>query len=368
MRHQILILISLALSVYYGLHTLLFLLLVKFFNLRQGIYQFRLAVILFLLSLSFILAFIWFHSQSQGPERWFYYSSALWLGILVNLLLIFGAGLLLHFLLQLFSLKIDPRNFGVFLLLVTALYTGYGLFQAGRIKTTLLSIPIKNLPREWQGKKIVQLSDAHLGAVNGPESAEKIVRLIDEQKADLIFITGDLLDGTGDSPAKLLEPFKRIDPPVIYITGNHETYLGLDKVMPALERTKIRLLRDEIIEIGGLQIVGVDFPNRGMVKDLTPILQRIDRSKPSILLYHQPVQIDSARKRGVCLQLAGHTHNGQMWPMKIFTSLIYKGFDYGLHRFGDYSIYTTSGICTWGPPLRIGSSGELVVITLKRGP
>lgn len=365
MRHQIVIFISLALLIYYGLHTLLFLLLVKFFSLRHGAARFRLAALLFVLSLSFIVAFVWLHTRSHGLVSWFYYGSALWLGILVNLLLIFGAALLVVTFLKLFSLKIDLKFLGVCLLALTALYTLYGLHQATQLKKTFLTIPIKNAPKDWQGKKIAQVSDTHLGIINGEDLARKIVGLINEQKVDVVFLTGDILDGSGDNLFKLIAPFEGIKAPIFYITGNHETYLGIDKVVKAIEKTKIKLLRDEIVDLEGVQVVGVDYPPRGQRKNLKPILEKIDPTKPSILLWHQPSHVDLATQYHISLQLSGHTHNGQMWPLKIFTRLIFKEYDHGLHQIGEYFIYTTSGAGTWGPPLRIGSTPEIAFITVR---
>ncbi|MBA4392772.1 MAG: hypothetical protein C0407_04375 [Desulfobacca sp.] len=365
MRQQFLIFISLALFIYYGLHALLFLLLVKFFSLRTSAARLKLGASLFILSLSFLISFIWLHNKNHGWISWFYYSSALWLGVLVNLLLIFGAGLLLVTCLKLFSLQFDLKFFGVCLLIFTVLYTCYGLHHAAQIKKTFLSVPIKNLPPAWQGKKIAQISDSHLGTINGEPFARKIAELINEQKVNLVFLTGDILDGSGDDLSQLIKPFEQINAPIFYITGNHETYLGINKVVQAVENSKIKLLRDEIIDLGGLQVIGIDYPSRGYKKDLKPILEKIDQTNPSILLWHQPSQIDLARQYHVSLQLSGHTHNGQMWPMKLFPHLIYKGYDYGLHQIGDFYIYTTSGVGTWGPPMRIGSTPEIAIITIQ---
>jgi len=364
MRQQLIIFISIALLIYFGLHTLLFSLLIKFFNPRRSD-QFELALLLLFLALCFITAFIWSQFSSHSFIKWFYYFSAIWFGVLINLLLVFTAGLLLMAILQWLSLSINQRAFGIFLLVLTALYTSYGLYHATQVKTKFLSIPIKNCPREWQDKKIAQISDFHLGIINGEGLTRKITSKIIEQKADFVFITGDLFDGTGDDLYRSIEPLNQLKVPIYYITGNHETYLGIDKAVSAIGKTKIKLLRDEIVDLGGIQLIGIDYPQRGWRKDITPILEKIDQTKPAILLYHEPAQIETAQRFNVSLQLSGHTHDGQMWPMKIFTSLIYKGFDYGLHQKGDYWIYTTSGAGTWGPPMRIGSTPEIVIITVK---
>ncbi len=365
MELHIFLFIFLALVIYFGLHTLLFYLLIKFFSPQTRRARRGLATFLCLLAFCFITAFFWGRYGSHRFLRGFYYGSALWLGLLVNLLLIFGAGLFIYALLRWLSLNINRRTFGIYLLGLTALVTAYGLYHATQIKISPLSISIPNLPNSWRGKKIAQISDVHLGLINGKTLAGKIAARINQQTVDLVFITGDLFDGTGDNLADLIAPLDQIRAPIFFITGNHEIYLGIDRVIRAIEKTKIQLLRDKMIENDGLQVIGIDYPPRGTKKYLGPILEKIDSNKPSILLYHVPSQTETARRYHVSLQLSGHTHNGQMWPMKIFTSLIYKGLDYGLHQIGDYFIYTTSGVGTWGPPMRIGSTPEIVIITFQ---
>jgi predicted MPP superfamily phosphohydrolase len=365
MRLQLFLFISIALLIYFGLHTLLFFLLAKFFNPKTRSAQFGLALVLFILALSFITAFIWTQFSTHKFLHGFYYGSAVWLGTMVNLLLIFAAGLLVVTVLHWFIPGIERKNFGLFLLGFAVLYSSYGLYHAGQLKTKFLSIPIKNAPKEWHGKKLAQISDVHLGIMNGEGLSRKIAAIINEQKVDFVFITGDLFDGAGDNLSQSIKPFDRITVPIYYITGNHETYLGIDTALSAIEKTKIKILRDEIVDLGGVQLIGIDYPQRGLKKDIRPVLEKMDRIKPAILLYHEPSHIETAKRFNVSLQLAGHTHNGQMWPMKIFTSLVYKGFNYGLHQMGDYAIYITSGSGTWGPPMRIGSTAEVVIVTIQ---
>lgn len=94
-------------------------------------------------------------------------------------------------------------------------------------------------------------------------------------------------------------------------------------------------------------------------------LQGYNENGPSILLYHEPAQTKEIKAMGIKLQLSGHTHAGQIFPYGFITSLVYPGVDYGLHVFGDYSIYTSSGAGTWGPTMRVGTNSEIVVITLE---
>ena len=105
------------------------------------------------------------------------------------------------------------------------------------------------------------------------------------------------------------------------------------------------------------------------MKDIAQTIESLPgfkREKPSILLYHAPYQIDMIAKTGVDLELCGHTHNGQMWPFGIITHFRFHGRDYGLSQIGDFSLYTSSGVGTWGPPMRVGSQSEIAIITLTR--
>lgn len=114
--------------------------------------------------------------------------------------------------------------------------------------------------------------------------------------------------------------------------------------------------------------MGIAYPGRGERQNISGILQGLayDRTKPSILLYHAPTDIDTFRSLGVSLQLAGHTHRGQLYPYNLVTHHLFRGYDFGLYQEGDYTLSVSSGVGTWGPPLRTNSHAEVVVLTLKR--
>jgi len=365
MRMSLIVFVSIALLIYFTLHALVFLLIKGFLQPLSEPARWLLAGLLFLLALCFIAAFILTHLGGRPWLRAFYYCSALWLGTLVNLLLILSAGFLVYGTLHLIGVAPDRRTFGILLLIFTAFYTAYGLIHARRLDLKSVSVPAKEIPSSWKGKKIVQVSDIHLGMINGEGLSRKIVDLFEEQRPDVVFITGDLFDAVGDHLAEAVAPFNRLPMPIYFVTGNHETYLGLDRVMGVLAGTKIRVLRDEIVEVEGMQVVGVDYPERGMKKDIRPILEKLDRSRPVLLLFHEPVLFDGLDPFPFVLQLSGHTHNGQMWPMKFFTHLVYQGLDYGPHQTEGFFLYTTSGAGTWGPPMRIGSTAEVVALSFR---
>jgi predicted MPP superfamily phosphohydrolase len=146
------------------------------------------------------------------------------------------------------------------------------------------------------------------------------------------------------------------------VTGNH------DRTLAALHRTKARILNDEMVVVNGLQIIGVSFARRGSPKNVGEVvssLPEFNPQMPAILLSHSPTQVEQARAAGIDLQLSGHTHKGQIFPIQIISRLTYGKYYYGLHVAGDYSIHTSSGAGTWGPTMRTGNHPEIAVIRLE---
>ncbi|MFH1385682.1 MAG: metallophosphoesterase, partial [Patescibacteria group bacterium] len=257
------------------------------------------------------------------------------------------------------------------------IFSAYGFWNAQHPQVKNITIKIKNLPAAWQGKTIVQLADIHLGRVHGEKFLQNIVDQTNAQNPDLILITGDLFDGMDGGLDVFIEPLNnlRAKEGVFFVTGNHESYVGLDRALTALRQTTIKILINEIVVVDGLQIVGLDYSLlsgeigiTGRSSDEEKIINSLpgwDRDKPSILMYHAPINIGQAVATGINFQLSGHSHNGQIWPFNFFTWLIYGQYDYGLNSLGDFTIYTTNGLGTWGPPMRTGNTPEIPVFKLK---
>jgi uncharacterized protein len=362
----ILLFIVLALSIYFGLHGSIYLLLVKFFSPLTRLSKIYMLIALAVLSISFIFSMILSRIADNEFTRIIYIISAMWMGISVSILLFFGFGYLFYVLLQVFGLSLNLKIFGYILIGLLAIYITYGVTNANNIRLTKLDIAIRDLPSEWAGKKIVQITDVHLGFINRKIFMDKVVDKISAIDPDMVLITGDLFDGTGDDLANEASPLKKIKAPIYYIAGNHETYLGIEKAIEALKDTKVIYLSDKIAELNGLQIAGTQYPSRQQRKDIEPFLKTIDQNKPVILLHHEPRDTALAAKYGVDLQLSGHVHNGQLYPIKFFARLIYGKYFYGLRTIGDYTIYSSSGTGTWGPPIRTGSIPEVVELTLRK--
>lgn len=353
---------------YAASHWLIWFSVIRFFGISQLSTKIILAVVLFLMAGSYMVTSVVTHFFNNALTRKLYFVAAFWMGLVANLVLALAIAWLAWILVPALQSTIVAALFGAVAFVGALVFSVWGVHNAQHPVVKNISVPIANLPEQWKGKKIVQLSDIHLGYVYREKFMDGIARTVKALKPDLIVITGDLFDGhdgdlgwVGKCLAKLSAPQG-----VFYVTGNHETYLGVDEVMDILSKTTIVDLHDTFVNLDGLQLVGVDYPLRAEHKNIADVIRKmpIDKSQPSVLLYHAPVQIDHIKKTGVSLQLSGHTHVGQQFPLRLITRIIYKGYDYGLHRDGNYTLYTTNGIGTWGPPMRTGNKPEIVCVTL----
>ena len=152
-----------------------------------------------------------------------------------------------------------------------------------------------------------------------------------------------------------------------FVAGNHEQLGDDSKYLEAIAAAGVRVLTNEKIEVDGLQIVGVPYLHAAHDGQLASVLDGIhfDRDRASILLTHAPDHPEIAEAAGVSLQLSGHTHLGQFIPWSWIARRIYGRFVYGLSRIGKMQVFTSSGAGTWGPPLRLGSNPEIVMLAFE---
>ena len=388
---KVVLFLSVILVLAVGAHLLFGKAVLHLFMINSSGLKFSLFIILFLLSLSFMASFFLLRRQANSWTVGFYMFSAVWTGLFINLLLAVLLSWLVIAGIWIAGTYPNTRLIAAGCLTLAVLYSAYGMWNAFHPRIKKLHIELENLPDRWQGKTIVQLSDVHLGHFYGPKFLDNLVRRVNALKPELIFITGDLFDGMASDIscfAAGLSQFKA-EKGVYFVTGNHENYLGLNRALNVLAQTRIKILQNEAVEIDGIQIIGISYPGIDGTKDIQGLdLLAIPSSirKPRILLFHTPTNIipgrgegmdrhvstywvpetifSAAQKLGVDLQLSGHTHAGQIFPFGYLTKLIYKGYDYGLRGLGAFSIYTTCGVGTWGPPMRTGNRPEIVVINL----
>ena len=359
------------LLILFGGNYLLYRVAVRFFNLASPVVKVVLFFFLIVvLSLGFPLSRLLLHWRQNVFTRNYYIFSNFWLGSLAILLM---GGLLIWVIIKIFNFKEPSSNVMILssvIFILAMSYSVYGLWNAFTPRIKHLEIRMGNLPPEWRGKTIVQLSDIHLGFVHQADFMQRIAEITRTIHPDLIVITGDLFNGRDGNLESFLGPINQLEASkgIYFVTGNHELFLGLRKVFSLLSKTRINILNDQIVNIDGLQIVGLGYSSFAGETDIQKKIQALPNFKkglPSVLLYHTPTNTEQAKAAGINLQLSGHTHKGQFFMIELFDWMIYKKYYYGLHQEGDFSIYTTSGLGTVGPAMRLNSHSEIVVITLK---
>ena len=217
----------------------------------------------------------------------------------------------------------------------------------------------KTLCREM---KVVMLSDLHLGYHNRRSEFAKWVDKINEEKADLILVAGDIIDKNIQplEEQEMHQEFLRLNAPVVACLGNHEYYGGESNALLFYKKADITLLRDSVTTVGDLCIIGRDDRSNPKRKTLSELMKGVDRTKYLVVLDHQPIQLEEAEQNGIDFQLSGHTHHGQVWPISWITESIYE-CAFGEWQRGSTRYYVTSGIGIWGGKFRIGTRSEYVV-------
>jgi len=304
-------------------------------------------------------------------NRALYFIAAIWLGIAWQSCLIYLGLAIVRFLLS-FYWPISPELFAGLFFSLTALLSWRGFYDAFHIRFKNIELEIENLPDFWVGKKVIQLSDVHLGAIYRQKFLSKIVKMVAQVKPEAVLITGDLFDGTDGDFSEAGKQLLRMPAPqgVFFVYGNHENRLGRLGILSHLTGTGMELLDDRLVDVQGLQILGVSFPKEGTKNfDLAGKIKSLpgfNQDQPSILMFHEPIQFEEVSKIGVDAYLAGHTHYGQMFPFNYVSDFVYHGFSKGVAKFNQLTAIISSGVGTWGPPCRTMSYGEIVVITLLK--
>ena len=218
--------------------------------------------------------------------------------------------------------------------------------------------------------RIVAISDLHLGYGIGRSEFEDWISMINNEKPDLIIIAGDIIDNSMRplNEQKMYESFRTLEAPLgIYsCLGNHEYISGAKECMDFMDKAGITLLRDNYIEVdSSLCIIGRDDRSNRNRKSLETLTEGLDKSKYTILLDHQPFDIDAPSNNGIDLSFFGHTHQGQVWPVSLITKKMYQ-LDHGHKKIGQTDVIVSSGIGIWGGKFRIGTQSEYIVIDITR--
>ena len=320
-------------------------------------------------SVSFTAASLLAFRYTNAVLRAFYRAAAVWLGLLTFLFVAAIASWTIFGISRLAGLNINFHR-TVELLFGAALAVGfYAVFNAGWTRITRTTVRLANLPAAWRGRKAALISDVHLGHVRNGRFLRRLIGKILKEAPDAIFIAGDLYDGTAIDAGRAAEPLNQLTAPqgVYFVAGNHEQFGDDSKYLGAIAAAGVRVLNNEKVDVEGLQIIGVPYRNATQHGHLAAALRHVslDRERASVLLTHAPDYPEIAEAAGVSLQLSGHTHRGQFFPFTRIVARIYKQYAYGLHTFGQLMVYTTCGTGTWGPPMRVGTYPEIVLIRFE---
>jgi len=374
LRSRLIIFISIVQSILFLGHWFLYATWAAFFG--EAASSLAVKIALALLSVSFVSSSFLAWYSHRALARVCYTISAVWLGLASYFLwaalfcwIVAGAA-------KLAGLEWSPRYIATVLFGAAALAGFYGMINAAWLRVTRIRIALPNLPEQWRGRVAALVSDTHLGHVRSGRFIRRVVRKLAGLKPDVVFLAGDLYDGTSGDFEKLAAPWTDLTTPhsppavphgVYYVAGNHEEFYSDSEYHEPLVSAGVCELNNQKVEIDGLQLVGVHYRDAARPDRYRAILRKagIDRERPSILLLHAPVHLEVAEAEGVSLQLSGHTHGGQFFPYTWIAGRVWGKFIHGLQQLGDLRVYISYGAGTWGPPMRVGTRPEIVLIKFE---
>ncbi len=265
----------------------------------------------------------------------------------------------------------DAWKFGTFIVVIVLASV---IVAAGYINTRILTVknleisvdkgssPLKEL-------RIVSFADIHLTAMNNEKFLSGIIDRTNSLNPDIVLIPGDFVDEKSDwlDSRGIGKSFFRIKAKygTYASTGNHEYIVGIKDAAKFITSHNIKLLQDELVMVdSAFYIAARDDRSKKQFtgeprKPLNEIMQGKNEDLPVILLDHTPFGLEEAEQNNVDLQLSGHTHHAQLWPLNYITQMIYEK-DWGYLKKGNTQYYVTCGVGTWGPPVRTGSRTEIV--------
>ena len=248
---------------------------------------------------------------------------------------------------------------------------GFGFYQAQLFRVTRHEIAVRNLARPVT---IMHVPDLHLGAQRSEAYLRRVIDAINQHAPDIVLYNGDLVDSNIALRPELFSLFKDVKADQYFTTGNHEFYLNTDRALALTEGAGIRILRSEMVDTHGLQLIGLEYMNADRVTydahivnalTMEEELPRIRRSadRPSILVHHSPVGLQYVQRGKIDAMFSGHTHGGQVFPGTVLIGLRFP-MHTGQHQVGDTALLVSQGAGTFGPWMRLGTFNELQFVTL----
>ena len=303
--------------------------------------------------------------DSDVPEfmlKWMYRAGSVWIAFLLYMVLFLAV-------FDVAGYFIPSLKHSLLLALpLTMCILCYGYIDYRHPRVEHIDISLDN-QRDIPPVRIAAVSDIHLGYGTSVSALRRYVELINAQNPDIVLIVGDLID---NSVRPLLhEPYSDVlselkAPMGIYmVPGNHEYISGIKDCEEFLRRTPVQLLRDSVVTLpGGLQIIGRDDLSNRERKPLELLLEAADRTHPVIVLDHQPYDLVKTDSLAVDIQISGHTHRGQIWPLNWLTDCLFEQ-SHGYRKWKHSHIFVSSGLSLWGPPFRIGTHSDMAIIDVR---
>lgn len=288
------------------------------------------------------------------------YVGAFWMGMLSIAVAVFAVK-------DLLSWFMPAQNLEPLAIAVVGLLTLLSFVRARR-GPKLKAVAV-NSHKTRRMLSIVHLSDLHLGVLTSPKWLARVIQQVNSLEADLVVITGDMVDDSFDAVKRFAPAMASIRAKcgVYAVSGNHEYYQGIVNFHKFCAAAGITVVDNKLVAVAeGINVLGLDDKlaraETGIAAKISELLLGDGKVKDyNILLVHQPLGFKETARQGIDLQLSGHTHRGQIFPFNLLVPFFYR-YAYGLHKLADSYIYTSSGTGTWGPPMRLGSSSEIVKI------
>jgi uncharacterized protein len=364
LRRQIAVFVVIIQSVLFLGHWFLYETWIRFFGFPHS--PVRLRLLLALLSVSFVSSSFLAFRYSNLAVRMLYTISVVWLGFSSFFFFASWACWIVYFVARLAGFH-PQLHLIASIFFGTAVLAGlYGMVNAACTRVKRISVRLPNLPESWRGRVAALVSDTHLGHVRSYAFIRRVISKLIRLQPDVVFIGGDLFDGTKADLDGLAQPWAELAAPLgtFFVAGNHDGFAGHARHVEAVKNSGVRVLNNEKVTVDGLQLVGVHYRDSVHPQRYRAILRSVDldRDRASILLTHAPSGLPIAEEEGISLQLSGHTHGGQLFPFTWIVSRVWGQFTYGLKRLGNLLVYTSSGTGTWGPPMRLGTRPEIVLI------
>ncbi len=322
-----------------------------------------------ILPIIFIGSMVYGYKHYSLINSWLNTISSIWLGLVFY---IFMASLLVFIFIMLnnyYGLHLPIKLISNSLVLIVLFLMTYGVINASNPKIVRLEIKLEKLAKDWENKKIVLISDVHLGFIRKDIFLKNIIDKIEKEKPDVVFIAGDLINGEAFPYKKWLEEFSVLKPEygILYVEGNHEKYSQEYEKFKSQIPDFINNITDKKVYINNTQIIGLDYKENQTKEQTNNRLTSLSYNKKetSIILMHDPKDTTFLSDQKVSLVLSGHTHAGQFFPFNLVVNDIYKKYTHGQSYTDQTTSYTSSGIGTSIIPIRIGTRPEIVVLTIK---